>query len=106
VKARSLIPHPERFDFARFIASVLDLSAYEMADAITSEAQSVEAAMRGRGGAQARADGGAAYITRLLALGFWLHHGYVRPHQPELAACRQLAKALIARGEMKPEGLP
>ncbi len=103
--ARPPTPNRERFNFDGFIESLLDLDIEAMAAAITREYQRVDASMSGRGGPQARADGGTAYCRRLLAVGFWLHHGRLPPDRPERGACLRLAERLVERGDLTEEAL-
>jgi hypothetical protein len=65
------ITNSDRFDFDSFVDSILELDdIHEMFDALHQECRRVEASMIGRGGPQARADGGAAYVVRLKRVGF------------------------------------
>ena len=100
-------PNRERYDFDRFINSILPLSFPEMADTLNRECILVEESMVGRGGPQARADGGADYVARLKAVGYRLHCGTLvpGPGRRESSACWKLAENLVARGELKPEAL-
>lgn len=71
------IPNYRRFDFDAFIASLSDpgLDFFRTFQAFERECARVEASMSGRGGPQARADGGGQYVARLKRVMFWFHHG-------------------------------
>jgi hypothetical protein len=98
-------PNYRRFDFDKFVASVLDLDFLEMFQAFGDECARVEASMRGRGGPQARADGGAHYVDRLKRVMFWFHHGTLADNGAEAATCHQIAEKLAEKGQLKPEAL-
>jgi len=99
------IPNYNRFDFDSFISSVLDLGFIEMFNALQSECARVEASMRGRGGPQARADGGADYVARLKRVLFWFHHGVLADHGQESATCHRIAEKLVEKKHLKPGAL-
>lgn len=61
--------------------------------------------MSGRGGPQARADGGVAYVARLKRVMFWFHSGRLADQGQEVATCRRLAESFVAKGQIKPEAL-
>jgi hypothetical protein len=102
---KKLIPNYGRFDFDRFIDSVIDLGFAEMFQAFDGECARVEASMRGRGGPQARADGGGEYVGRLKRVMFWFHHGALADHGVEAATCHRIAVKLVEKGHLKPEAL-
>ena len=103
---RKLVGNPDRFNFDQFIEMLLTHdSLFEMSQALTQECNRVEASMSGRGGPQARADGGQRYVTRLTKVGYWFHYGRLAPDGGEPTACRRLAEKLIAAGVLRPEAL-
>jgi len=81
---RKIIPHPNRFNFDTCIEAIIDLGFAEMFRAIDGECGRVEAMMTGRGGPQARADGGGEYVARLKKVAF----GFIMAN-PYLAAARR-----------------
>ena len=103
--SRKPILNRGRYEFERFIDSLIELGFSEMGEALDHECSRVEANMVGRGGPQARADGGGAYVARLKHVGHWLHQGTLAPGRRESMACWRLAEKLVARGELKPEAL-
>jgi hypothetical protein len=103
---RKPIPNRNRFDFDAFIDSIIELDFRQMFQTLDQECKRVEASMTGRGGPQARADGGGDYVARLKRVGFWFHNGKPPPGDSrEVAACRRIAVKLIEKGQMKPEVL-
>jgi hypothetical protein len=102
---RKLIPNYNRFNFDAFIEGILDQNFHEMYAAINSECRRVEESMRGRGGPQARLDGGVEYVARLKRVAFWFYNGLPVPDGREATTCRRIAERLIAKGEIKPEAL-
>lgn len=98
-------PNYRRFDFDKFIASVIDLGFIEMFHAFDRECARVEASMSGRGGPQARADGGGQYVARLKRVLFWFHHGALADSGQEAITCHRIAEKLVEKGQLKPEAL-
>jgi hypothetical protein len=98
-------PNYRRFDFAKFVDSVIDLDFLTMAGAFNDECLRVEASMRGRGGPQARADGGAEYVACLKRVLFWFHHNALADKGPQAETCRRIAEMLVKKGQLKPEAL-
>ena len=98
-------PNYRRFDFDAFISSVHDLGFIEMFNALQNECARVEASMQGRGGPQARADGGADYVARLKRVLFWFHHGVLADRGQEAATCHRIAEKLVEKKYLKPEAL-
>jgi hypothetical protein len=102
---RKPIPNYERFDFNKFVDSVIDLGFSEMFQAFDGECARVEASMRGRGGPQARADGGGEYVARLKRMMFWFHHGALADYGVEAATCHRISVKLVEKRQLKPEAL-
>ncbi len=102
---RAHVLNLQRYKFDDFIDSLIGLDIDEMADALNHECSQVVAGMYGRGGPRARADGGAIYVARLEAVGFWLNHGVLAAGRREVRACWRLGEDLVARGQLKPEAL-
>lgn len=104
---RTPTPNYTRFDFERFVDELLarDLSFVEFFQAFDRECGRAEQAMSGRGGPQARADGGVAYAARLKRVLFWFHHGMLGDKGQEATTCHRLAEKLAARGDLKPAAL-
>jgi hypothetical protein len=98
-------PNYRRFDFDKFVASVIDFGFLEMFQAFNDECARVEANMGGRGGPQARADGGAQYVARLKRVMFWFHHSSLADNGAEAITCHQIAEKLVEKGQLKPEAL-
>ena len=98
-------PHYWRFDFDKFVDRVIDLGFLEIFEAFDRECARVEASMRGRGGPQARADGGYEYVARLKRVLFWLHHGVLADSGEEARTCHRIAEKLVEKGHFKPEAL-
>jgi hypothetical protein len=100
------ISNRDRFDFDRFMDSIMDLGFHEMFNALNNECLRIEASMSGRGGPQARADGAGDYVSRLKRVGFWFHNGYPPPYDGrEDAVCYRIAVKLAEKGELRPESL-
>ena len=100
-----LTPSYRRFDFEQFVDSVMDLGFMEMFQALSEECVRVEASMKGRGGPQARADGGAEYVGRIKRVLFWFHHSALADTGQEAITCQRIAERLVAKGQLKPEAL-
>ena len=100
-----LIPNRERYDFDKFIDSIIELNFHEMFETLNEECRQTEASMTGRGGPQARADGAREYVNRLKRVGFWFHNGTLVPDGREATTCRRIAEKLIARGDLSPKAL-
>jgi hypothetical protein len=102
---RKPIPNYSRFDFDKFINSIIDLDSHEMFQALNRQCAQVEASMRGRGGPQARADGGNEYVGRLKRVMFWFHCGGLADNGEEAATCHRIAVKLVEKEQLKPEAL-
>lgn len=100
-----IIPNRNRFNFDVFIDGIIDRDFAHMFAAIDAECRRVEESMRGRGGPQARADGGGEYVARLKRVAFWFFNGVPVPDGYEAATCRRIAERLVAKDEIKPEAL-
>ena len=105
--SRTPISNPARFNFDGFVERVLSREGHflEIGHAFERECAQAEAAMSGRGGPQARADGGREYVARLKRVLFWFHHGALADHGQERETCRRLAERFVASGNLKPEAL-
>ena len=101
--AKKLIPHRDRYKFDDFMRSIMELNFEEMFAAIDRECQNVERSMTGRGGPQARADGGAQYVAGLKRIANFFHTGIVPPacNLGERGFCREIARRLVAKGKLK-----
>lgn len=105
--AAKLVPNYGRFDFDRFVNSVMTqgLDLDEMRSAFAAECERAVSSTRGRGGPQARADGAQDYAARLRMVLFWFHHFALANKGEEAAVCQKIALQLIEKGDLKPEAL-
>ena len=104
---RNPAPNYDRFDFEGFVERAIsrDAGFNDLTQVFQNECGSVEHMMRGRGGPQARADGGHTYVARLKRVLFWFHHGVLADQGQERDTCHRLAEKLVARGDLKTEAL-
>lgn len=103
--SKKLDPDHHRYQFDRFIESIVDLDSAGMFRALEGEHSQAQSAMVGRGGPQAVVDGAGKYAQRLRGVMNWFHNGLdFNVHgSSEPLACRLLAQHLIDRGERSPD---
>lgn len=107
---RKPTPNHGRFDFDRFVERVCNLENLDktkLSEALDSEIATVEAKMRGRGGPQARADGGVGYVSRIRKLRFNLENPgtLLQTNDGETAACHKIGVKLVENGQLEPDAL-
>jgi hypothetical protein len=101
---KKLVSNRERFDFHRFMSSAIAGERHEIERSLQRECVAVEDSMRGRGGPQARIDGGFEYVAKLKRILFWIGHGRLPEAQDEAAICKRIEIHLAAMQSAKREG--
>ena len=96
------------YDFSYFLGRMIPLSYAEILLQAERECSGVERTLFGvKGGPKRREQGGVAYVEKIKAFRFFMRHG-ARPggaSATEFAAYQPVVKALVERGEFKPEAL-